>query len=144
MTATVADKTATTVPEEARKELYEIFRNEDSFEQNARDALELGRQYLNADNGYLTRIDQETDHWEAIASADSSEGPLPTGLELDLETTYCRQTVDAGSNYTIYDAPNQERADSIHFETRSSLSSGNRDDLSDSIPLLRDVSRPAF
>lgn len=101
----------------AREELYETIRKEGPFEQKAREALALGKRYLGADNGHLTRIDQEADHWEAIASTDPPNGQFPEGLELDLGTTYCRRTVADGSQVVLRDAPNQGWADDPAFET---------------------------
>lgn len=101
----------------ARDELYEIIRREAPFEQKANEALELGKRYLGVDNGHLTRIDQETQHWETIASTDSSDGRFPPGLELELGTTYCRRTLEANSQITLYDAPNQGWEDDPAFET---------------------------
>jgi len=100
----------------ARDELYEIIRKEASFIQKADEALELGQRYLNADNGHLTQTDQEADHWEVIASTDSSDGEFPSGLELDLGTTYCRRTIEANSQIALHDAPNQGWADDPAFE----------------------------
>ncbi|WIV67384.1 PAS domain S-box protein [Natrialbaceae archaeon AArc-T1-2] len=100
----------------ARNELYEIIQRDIPFEQKARDALELGTQYLGADNGHLTRIDRETDYWEAIVSTDPPDGRFPPGLELDLNTTYCRRTIEANSTIALSDAPTQGWADDPAFE----------------------------
>lgn len=110
--------TATTITAQAARErLYEIIQKAVPFEQKAREALELGQQYLGADNGHLTRIDQETNHWEAIVSTDSSNGRFPPGLELDLGTTYCRHTIEANTSIALSDVPNQGWADDPAFET---------------------------
>ena len=101
----------------AREELYRIIRKEVSFEQKAREALELGRQYLGAENGHLTRIDPATDHWEAIASTDPPNGRFPPGLEVDLGTTYCRRVIETNAQIALHDAPNQGWADDPAFET---------------------------
>jgi len=103
--------------QEAREALYEVVRQEIPFEQKAREALELGVEYLGADNGHLTRINQETNHWEAIVSTDPPDGRFPEGLRLDLETTYCRRTLDSSSQVTLWDAPNQGWDDDPAFET---------------------------
>jgi PAS domain S-box-containing protein len=111
------DRDGTPSASEARQQLYEVMRSDRSFEQKARAALELGRRYLDADNGHLTRIDEETDHWEAVVSTDSADGDFPPGLELDLGTTYCRRTIEADDQIALHDAPNQEWADDPAFET---------------------------
>lgn len=101
---------------EARQRLYEIVRRDVPFEEKARDALELGKQYLGADNGHLTQIDQETDHWEAIVSTDPPDGQFPPGLELDLGETYCRRTLAEDAPIALNDAPNQGWSDDPAFE----------------------------
>jgi PAS domain S-box-containing protein len=100
---------------EARKRLYDAIRADVPFEQKAQTALELGVEYLDADNGYLTRIDQETDHWEAVVSTDPADGPVPTGLQLDLGTTYCQRTIESDSQIALHDAQNQGWQDEIAF-----------------------------
>ena len=110
------DEDGTPSASQARQQLYEVMRSERSFEQKAQSALELGRRYLGVDNAHLTRIDQETDYWEAIVSTDSADGDFPPGLELDLGTTYCRRTVEADDQIALHDAPNQGWADDPAFE----------------------------
>ncbi len=102
--------------QEVRQELYDRVRRDAPFEEKADDALELGRRYLDADNGHLTQIDLNTDHWEAIISTDSEDGQFPEGLQLDLASTYCRRTVEAQSPIALHDAPNQGWADDPAFE----------------------------
>ncbi|MWV64804.1 PAS domain S-box protein [Halorubrum sp. JWXQ-INN 858] len=102
--------------EEARRRLYEIVRGTGPFEEKARGALALGERYLSVDNGHLTRIDQETDHWEAMVSTDPPDGRFPAGLELDLGTTYCRRTLGAGGSVALSDATDQGWADDAAYE----------------------------
>ncbi|NHX36502.1 MULTISPECIES: PAS domain-containing protein [Halolamina] len=102
--------------QQARRDLYELLRSENTFEQKARGALELGRRYLDADNGHLTQIDQQTGHWEAIVSTDGPGGDFPPGLELDLGTTYCRRTIEADAPIAVSEAPNQGWADDPAFQ----------------------------
>jgi PAS domain S-box-containing protein len=113
----MSDETITA--QEARTELYDIFRRDAPFETKAEAALRLGAQYLGADNGYLTRINQQTNHWEAVVSTDSAGGRVPPGLELDLETTYCRRTIESESQIALYDAPNQGWAEDPAFQKHS-------------------------
>lgn len=100
----------------AWEELYDVMRREAPFEEKARLALEVGEQYLGADRGLLVRTDTESDHWEAIASTEPSDAKLHEGLELALETTYCRRVIETDSQVTLYDAPNQEWDDDPAFE----------------------------
>ncbi len=110
----MTDKTVTA--QTAREELYEIVRRAIPFEQKAREALELGQRYLGAENGHLTRIDPETDHWEIIATTDPPDGRFPPNLELDLGTTYCRRVIETNAQIALYDAPEQGWADDPAFE----------------------------
>lgn len=105
--------------DQARNKLYGVMREDISFEQKAKKSLELGRSYLGVDNGHLTRIDQETDFWEAIASTDPDNGDFPEGLVLDLQTTYCRRTIDADDPIALDNVPEQGWADDPAYETHN-------------------------
>ena len=94
-------------PEDARHALYRIMDDEQaSFEEKAERALSLGRRYLGVENGHLTRIDTDSDYWKAITSTDPPGGQFPPDLVLDLGTTYCRRTVEAGP-VTLHHASEQ-------------------------------------
>lgn len=101
----------------ARHRLYEIVRGSDPFEEKAREALALGEEYLAVDNGHLTRIDPETDHWEAMVSTDPPNGQFPTGLQLELGKTYCRRTLEADGSVALSDATNQGWGDDPAYES---------------------------
>jgi PAS domain S-box-containing protein len=100
----------------AREKLYDILRCDKSFEQKAKAALELGKQYLDVDSGHLTRVDTETDHWQSIVSTDSPDGQFPTETELDFTLTYCRRTITTDSSIALHDIPNQGWEDDPAFE----------------------------
>ena len=102
---------------DARQRLYEIFWREGDFESKAEAALELGAEYLGADNGHLTRIDTATDTWRAEVSTDPPDGDFPAGLELELGSTYCRRTIEENSPIALHDAPEQGWAEDPAFET---------------------------
>ncbi len=99
-----------------RDELYETIQSDAAFDRKAREALELGRQYLGVDNGHLTRIDREANRWETIVSTDPPDGNIPVGLDLDLRQTYCRRVVEANSTIALSDAPNQGWGNDPAFE----------------------------
>ncbi|MFC7173498.1 ATP-binding protein [Haloplanus litoreus] len=101
---------------EARQRLHEIVRKDVPFNDKAREALELGEQYLGVDNGYLTRIDQETNHWEIVVTTDTADGQAPPGLELELQETYCRETIEDDVPFTLHDASTQGWGDDPAFE----------------------------
>ena len=98
-------------------ELYEVMRQDIPFEDQAQHALALGKQFLDVDNAHLTRIDQETDHWEAMVSTDPPEGQFPPGLELDLSTTYCRRVIRDDTQLALENASNQGWEHDIAYET---------------------------
>lgn len=100
----------------ARDQLYEIIWSNSSFREKSRRALEVGREFLGAQNGHLTRIDRETNHWTALASTDPDDGQFPAGMELDLETTYCRRTIESNSPIALCDAPADGWADDPAFQ----------------------------
>lgn len=109
-------KSDTLTASEARQRLYEVIRQDVSFDEKARGALELGQQYLGVDNGHLTRIDTETDHWEVLVSTDPPDGRFPVGLELDLGETYCRRTIATDEPIAVHDAPTQGWDDDPAFD----------------------------
>lgn len=101
--------------DQARRDLYEIMQRDLAFEEKAERVLELGEAYLGVQNGHLTRVDTGSDYWKAIVSTDPPDGQFPPGLKLDLESTYCRRTVEHGP-ITLHDAPNQGWADDPGYE----------------------------
>jgi PAS domain S-box-containing protein len=103
-------------PEEARQRLDETRHRNAAFEEKAREALELGEQYLGVDNAHLARIDTGAGHWEVTASTDPQGAQFPEGLELDLQTTYCRRTIQTDGQMALHDAPAQGWGDDPAFE----------------------------
>ena len=102
---------------EARQRLHEIVRKETSFDEKAHEALEVGKQYLGVESGYLTRIDQETEHWEIVVTTDTADGQASPGLERELQKTYCREVIEDDAPLALHDAPNQGWAEDPAFET---------------------------
>jgi signal transduction histidine kinase len=94
--------------DEARHRLYEIMKRDGAFEQKAKEALELGKSYLNVDTGFLTRIESETDHWETVVSTDDADGPVPAGMTQNLSGTHCRYTLERDSPLALHNIPEQE------------------------------------
>lgn len=103
--------------QEVRRKLDETKRRNAPFEPKAREALQVGKQYLGADNAHITRIDIEADQWEAAVSADSDGEIFPEGFRTDLQTTYCRRTIETEGQVTLHDAPAQGWDDDPAFET---------------------------
>jgi len=90
---------------QTRQQLQTIVRKEASFDQKAREVLEVGVEYLDMDYGYQTRIDPETNHWEVVITTDSKA--IPAGQQRVLEDTYCRETITTDTHYALHDAPAQ-------------------------------------
>lgn len=100
----------------ARETLYEIIRSDEPFESKARQALDVGRAFLDADRGYLARVDADTEYWELLATAGPGDDSQPAS-DLDYEVSYCRRTLAAGT-VALHDAPAQGWADDPAFETQ--------------------------
>ena len=98
------------------EDLYDIMSRKVSFEERTRLALERGTEYLNADCGLLVRTEPDSEYWEAVVGTETPDTKLHEGLELDLETTYCRQAIETDSQFTLHDAPNQGWDDDPAFE----------------------------
>ena len=101
---------------EARQTLHDIIRSDRPFEEKAHEALELGKRYLGVDNGYLTQIDQETDHWEIVVTTDTENVHTSSGLELELQETYCREAIKGEFPFALHDASEQGWDDDPAFE----------------------------
>ncbi|MCL9816670.1 sensor histidine kinase [Natronocalculus amylovorans] len=104
-------------PDQARKVLYEVMKTDESFAWKADHALEIGKAYLDVENGHLTRIDREADHWQAIASTDSPDGKVPVGVIVDLGTAYCRRTIEQAEPLILHDVREAGWEDDIAVES---------------------------
>lgn len=104
-------------PRDPWKDLYDIIESSEPFEEKTRRALRLGTEYLGADRGLLVRTDPDSGYWEAVVSTDPPDEGLHEGLELALDTTYCRRVIQTESQVTLHDAPNQGWGDDPAFET---------------------------
>jgi signal transduction histidine kinase len=62
---------------------------------------------LDVDSAYLAQIDRETDHWEIVVTTDAEDGQPSPGLELELQETYCRETIETDSAFALHDASEQ-------------------------------------
>lgn len=101
---------------EARQQLHETLRTDRPFDEKARTALELGRQYLGADGGLLVRIDRENNHWEPVITTDIAAESFSFSHDPDLGETYCGETIDHNTPFVLHDSANQGWADDPAFE----------------------------
>ena len=102
--------------DQARHQLYEVMKQDLSFEEKAKRALSIGEEYLGVENGHVARIDQESNYWKALASTGSSGSDFPPGLRLDLQETYCRHTIAEDEPIALHDAADQGWEDDPAFE----------------------------
>lgn len=93
--------------EQARQRLYNIVRKDVPFNAKACEILSLGKQFLDVDNAYFTQIDQETDHWEIVITADMEDGQPPPSLDLGPQETYCGKAIEASSAFALHDTSEQ-------------------------------------
>ena len=101
---------------EARRQLHETLRKNRSFDEKARTALELGRQYLGADGGLLIQIDRENNYWEPVITTDIAAESFSFSHEPDLRETYCRETINDNTPFILHDAADQGWTDDPAFE----------------------------
>jgi len=95
--------------------LDEICRQEIPVDEKISELLAVGAEYLGAEYGYLSVVDQQADHWERVLSSADYEVVEENAVQ-DLSETYCRRTLDADRQLTIHDAPNQGLEDDPAFE----------------------------
>jgi len=98
-----------------RDRLDEICRQEIPVDEKISELLAVGAEYLGAEYGYLSVVDQQADHWERVLSSADYEVVEENAVQ-DLSETYCRRTLDADRQLTIHDAPNQGLEDDPAFE----------------------------
>lgn len=103
--------------DEARRRLYDVMRTDEPFEQRAERALQIGVEYLGVQNGHVAAIDRIEDRWEAVVSTDPPDGPFPSGLTLNLQTSYCRRAIQRDDPVALQDASEDGWDDDPAFET---------------------------
>ncbi|MDG5818115.1 ATP-binding protein [Natronococcus sp. A-GB7] len=94
----------------ALRQLYEITADpERSFEEKVTELLELGRERLGLEVGFVASVDPEADQFEIVhATADDRVRP---GKTAPLSETYCRQTIETMEPFVLTDAPDEGWAD---------------------------------
>ncbi|OYR56363.1 sensor histidine kinase [Halorubrum halodurans] len=90
---------------QAIQRLYAVSSDGDrSFEAKLEEIFELGCEYLDLPNGFLTRIEEGTQHIEASRATHSA---LERGESCPLEEAYCKRTVELDRLLTVVDAANE-------------------------------------
>lgn len=95
---------------EVREELHRVMSQNATFEKKAHDALLIGTTYLDTEDGYLVRVDPETNYWKPMISTAQSNETISQGPELNLSQTYCRHTVAKDGSFVLNDASAQAYA----------------------------------
>ena len=107
--------TTTISVQEVQSRLDELVRQDLSFSEIAKAALDIGTEFLSVDYGYLTAIEMQSDYWNPMLTSTTADdlfsGPLP-----DLSDTYCRQTIADSEQVALHDAPNQGFATDPAFQ----------------------------
>ena len=91
----------------ARTQIYDVINSASSFEEVANRLLELGENYLDVDNAYISLIDTGVGHYEIAASTFEPDGEFPTGTTPEYDETYCRRTMESAEPVALHDAPAQ-------------------------------------
>lgn len=105
------------VANEIRAECRAIAESDRPFETKVEDLLSLGTSYLGVENGHLTTIDRDRNYWKAFQSTDSEAGRFPPGLTLDLETTYCRHTINREIPIAVHHAAEQGWSGDVAYQS---------------------------
>ena len=84
-----------------------------SFDQQVEELLQLGREYLNVPNGFLTRIEDGT---QRIETGVTVHPQLQPGEACPLEEAYCKRTVDVDGTLTVTDPDAEGWADDPAYD----------------------------
>ena len=89
----------------ALQQLYAVSSDQDrTFTEKIEEMLRLGRTYLGVDNGFLTRIDQGTQH---IEISNAAHPDLQRGESCPLDEAYCRRTIELDELLTVVNAADE-------------------------------------
>lgn len=91
-----------------RNQLYEVMDNDELAEtEKQRQALSLGRNFLDVANAHIQRQNSDNATDEVAVSVGDDPTLLPEGTTLDRSTTYCRRTLDSYSPVALSHASKQ-------------------------------------
>lgn len=110
----VQDVTERERTEEFLRDLHLIATDEGSFAARVERLLDRLRERLGLANGYLARVDPDTDTHE-VRMAVAGDGDPPVGPTVDLSTTYCRHVVDRDEPVIVDDAEAAGYGDDVGY-----------------------------
>lgn len=91
-----------------RNQLYAVMDNDELAEsEKQRQALSVGRTFLDVTNGHIQRQNSDDATDEVAVSVGDDPTLLPEGATLDRSTTYCRRTVESHSPIALSHASEQ-------------------------------------
>ncbi|EMA08932.1 PAS domain S-box protein [Haloarcula marismortui] len=100
--------------EQSLREMTEVASDTDrGFEGKLAAILELGCERLNLPYGFLTRIDDATQH---IVEASGSHSELQAGASAPMSKAYCRRTIEQDEPLTIQNAVEEDWPDDVAYE----------------------------
>ena len=89
----------------ALQELYAVSSDRDrTFEEKMESILRLGTEYLDIDNGFLTRIEQGTQY---IDTSVATHPGLKAGESCPLDEAYCKRTIELDHLLTVVNAADE-------------------------------------
>ena len=98
----------------ALQQLYAVSSDQDrTFVEKIEEILRLGRTYLGVDNGFLTRIEQGTQH---IEISNATHPGLQDGKSCPLDEAYCRRTIELDELLTVVNATDEGWDDDSAYE----------------------------
>ncbi len=90
---------------QALQELYAVSSDQDrSFEQKVEAMLSLGCEYLDLPNGFLTKVENNTQHVELSVA---THPLLEAGESCPLDEAYCRRTIELDHLLTVVNAADE-------------------------------------
>jgi signal transduction histidine kinase len=98
----------------ALQRLYAISSDRDrTFESKLTAILEVGREYLDLPNAFLTRIENDTQHVEHSVASHSA---LQAGGSCPLEEAYCKRTIELEELLTVVNAADEGWSDDPAYD----------------------------
>jgi signal transduction histidine kinase len=94
---------------QALQELYAVSSDQDrTFEEKVESILRLGTEYLDVENGFLTRVEQGTQY---IETSVASHPGLKAGESCPLNEAYCKRAIERDTLLTVVNASEEGWAD---------------------------------
>lgn len=93
---------------ETVRRLKPLIRQDAPFDERVQDVVHVGNQYLGANRGYLSRVDEQTDQLTVLASSESTDQDLSATPETERLDPYCRRILNENSLVAVHDISQTE------------------------------------